>query len=132
MEDSDYVSPTGVNLAWSKAQTGIVMLGVQNECSTKVIMRNLQDANAFPIGKFPSSSQLNVKIRYCRQVLQKSVQILNTNQLRTNIEERLDEPVDETEAYFALHSIDDELRLKSQDLSISGLVKNISLELIQK
>ena len=50
--DKDYVAEGGTNFRWNAAQTDIVMNGVRNEATQKVIFRNLKDANVFPEGKF--------------------------------------------------------------------------------
>ena len=106
-EDPEY-SREGVNLVWSDAQTKIVMEAMKNEASTATTIRQLQDANVFPEGKFPSRSQITVKIRHCRNILRRTIQIFNTHELRMQIQEKLEVPLDDTEAYIAYNSIDDE------------------------
>jgi hypothetical protein len=106
--DDEYQN-TGPNLVWTAAQTNIVMQLCKGESSTKVILRNLQDANVFPEGKLPTSRQLTVKIRHCRSIIRRNVQIFDTHELREKIAESLEVPIEDTEGYIA-HSevIDDE------------------------
>ena len=84
------------------------MMVVKNEAAPKVIFRNLQDANVFPEGKFPERSQLNVKIRHCRNIIRRTVQILDTHELRQMVQQKLTIPEDELESYIAFEEILDE------------------------
>ena len=84
------------------------MTGVKNEASAKVIKRNLQDSNLFVDSNFPTTSQLNAKIAYCRSIIRRSIEIFDTHQLRQKIAEKLDIPSDEKESYIAYHHVDDE------------------------
>jgi len=106
-ENSEYVKE-GPNFHWTSQQTDIVMTGVKNEASAKVIKRNLQDSSLFVDSNFPTTSQLNAKIAYCRSIIRRSIEIFDTHQLRQKIAEKLDIPSDEKESYIAYHHVDDE------------------------
>ena len=72
-------------------------------------MRNLKDANVFPDGKVPSSSQLSVKIRHCRNLVKRTQQIFDTHELRMEIEKKLEVPEDEDKPHIAYHKIKDDV-----------------------
>ena len=134
MEDTEY-SNAGPNLVWNVAQTDIVMQGVKNEASTKVIMRNLKDSNVFAEGKFPSRSQLTVKIRHCRNIIRRTIQIFDTHELRQKISEKLDIPENSTESYIAFHEVLDDDDDKEPRFTIiwtsKKLLKRVSESLTQ-
>ena len=134
MEDTEY-SNAGPNLVWNVAQTDIVMQGVKNEASTKVIMRNLKDSNVFAEGKFPSRSQLTVKIRHCRNIIRRTIQIFDTHELRQKISEKLDIPENSTDSYIAFHEVLDDDDDKEPRFTIiwtsKKLLKRVSESLTQ-
>ena len=105
-EDTDYT--TSKNFHWTIEQTEIVLNGVRNEASTKVIKRNLKDANVFSEDNFPSQSQLTTKIHHCRKIISRTIEIFDTHQLRQKIGEKLEVPADDTESYIVYHHVDDE------------------------
>ena len=79
-EDLEY-QRDGPNIHWTQQQTKIVMTGVKNEASAKVIKRNLQESNLFASGNFPTTSQPNAKIAYCRSIIRRTIEIFDTHQL---------------------------------------------------
>ena len=106
-EDLEY-QRDGPNIHWTQQQTEIVMTGVKNEASAKVIKRNLQESNLFASGNFPTTSQLNAKIAYCRSIIRRTIEIFDTHQLREKIQEHLEIPDDELDSYIVYHHVDDE------------------------
>ena len=76
--------------------------------SCQVILRNLENAQLFADGQFPTRQQLNNKIQHCRNSLKKTEQIFTTHDLREKIKEKLEIPEDEMEAYIAYHEVLDE------------------------
>ena len=107
-EQEDNDDNNGVNFKWTSAMTEIVLQGCRNEANPAVILRNLKDFNLFPEGKGPSRQQLNNKISYCRRLLHKTSEIFTTGELRQKINEHLNVPDDENEAYIAHYDIEDE------------------------
>jgi hypothetical protein len=106
--DDEYQN-TGPNLVWTEAQTNIVMRLCKIESSTnRTILRVLQDENAFPEGKLPTSRQLTVKVRHCRSIIRRNVQIFDTHELREKISENNQVPVEDTEGYIAHSEVHDE------------------------
>jgi hypothetical protein len=106
-EDTNYTTD-GPNLHWTNEQTEIVMDALKHDGSAKTVTRQLKDANIFSEGNFPSASQINAKIAYCRSILRKTIEIFDTFQLREKIAEKLEVPSEDTESYIAYHHIDDE------------------------
>ena len=106
-EDTTYTTE-GPNLHWTQEQTNIVMEALKHDGSAKTVTRELRDGNVFSAGKFPSTSQINAKLAYCRSVLRKSIEIFDTFQLREKIAEKLEVPSEDTESYIAYHHVDDE------------------------
>ena len=107
MEDTSFTT-LGPNLHWTNQQTDIVMETLRHEGSAKSVKRALKDANVFSEGTFPSTSQINAKIAYCRSVLRRTIEIFDTHQLREKVAEKLNVPLNDTESYIAYHHIDDE------------------------
>lgn len=123
-DDTSYAT-TGPNLTWSRKQTDIVMDALKYDGSAKSVTRALKDANVFSDGNFPSASQINAKIAYCRSVLRKSIEIFDTHQLREKIAEKLEVPDDDTESYIAYYHIDDEGEVKDPHFCIIWTSKKL-------
>ena len=99
----------GVNFKWTQAQTNLIKNCVQNEQTRPaIIRRNLENANLFMDGKTPSVQQLNNKIAHVKVQLNRTQQIFTTHDLRLKIEESIDLPDDETDAYIAFNEVIDE------------------------
>lgn len=123
-EDTNYTT-MGPNLTWTKRQTDVVMDALKYNGSAKSVTRALKDANIFSEGNFPSASQINAKIAYCRSILRKSIDIFDTHQLREKIAEKLEVPLEDTESYIAYHHIDDEKEMKDPHFCIIWTSKKL-------
>ena len=106
-EDTDYAT-NGPNLHWTQQQTAIVMEALKHDGTAKTVTRQLKDGNVFSEGNFPSASQINAKIAYCKSVLRKTIEIFDTHQMREKVAENLEVPQNDIESYIAYHHIDDE------------------------
>ena len=84
--DDDYTT-MGSHLTWTKKQTDISMGVLKFKGSAKSVTRALNDANVFSEGHFPSSSQINAMIAYCRSILIKRIDIFDTHERRKNCRE---------------------------------------------
>ena len=114
----------GPNLTWTKKQTDIVMGVLKFEGSAKSVTRALKHADVFSEGHFPSSSQINAMIAYCRSILIKRIDIFDTHELREKIAEKLEVLDEDTESYIVYHHIDDEHELKEPLFVLFGKVKS--------
>ena len=134
-EDPDYVVKSGKTYRWTSAQTEIVFQGVRNEAKPKVIMRNLRDANVFEEGKEPTALQLSNKIQHCRSIIHHTHQIFTTHELRQKINEVLEEPEDEHEAFVAYFDVKDEDETEDPRFTViwttKNLMKRVNNEFIQ-
>ena len=98
----------GINFKWTDDMTNCIKEALKNEATAVTIMRNLNEKNLLPKEGGPTTQQLNNKISYCRKLLHKTEQIFTTGDLRKKIQQYLDVPEDDCEAYIAYHMIDDE------------------------
>ena len=74
---------------------------------------------------FPSASQINAKIAYCRSVLRKTIEIFDTHQMREKVAEKLEVPENDIESYIAYHHIDDEDDSKDPHFCIIWMSKKL-------
>ena len=103
-------SPDGTNMfRWPSAATVIITNCVKNDVRPKVIMRNLREANIFDGRPEPSMIQLYNKIANVKRVVYKTRDILTTHDLRQKIDQQLDVPGLEHEAFIPFSEVlDDE------------------------
>ena len=87
----------GPNLTWTKKQIDIVML-LKFEGSAESVTSALKDEDVFSEGHFPSSSQINAMIAYCRSILIKRIDTFDTHEPREKIAKKLEVLDEDTES----------------------------------
>ena len=92
---------------WSQLATEIIVTGIKNGATPKVILRNMRDKGCFLSASEPSMIQLYNKISNLKKVLNLTENLCNTHDLRQKIDPHLDVPDDETTAYVPYANIDD-------------------------
>ena len=133
--DPNYGDEGGASFKWTIEQTTFIREKVKNYAKPKAIMLDMIDANLFPGGRTPTSLELNNKIRHVQKLLYGNEQIFTTHELREKIQEFLNVPENDDEAYIAYWNVDDERESEAPRFNIiwtsRKLLKRVHEDLTQ-
>ena len=108
IENPDYIDKS-LGFRWSRLATDTITTGIQNGATPKVILRNLREKNCFSGSEEPTLIQLYNKISHLKKIMNLSDHIENTHQMRQKIENHLEVPDNDIEAYIPYYSIQDDV-----------------------
>ena len=99
IENPDFIDESLV-FKWSHQATDIILMGIKNGATPKVILRNMRDKNCFTSSAEPTMMQLYNKISHLKKIMNLTDHIEDTHQMRQKVENHIEVPDNDIEAYI--------------------------------
>ena len=107
IENPDFIDKSLV-FKWSHQATDIILfMGIKNGATPKVILRNIRDKNCFTSSAEPTMMQHYNKIYHKIMNLTDHIEDTNTHQMRQKVENHIEVPDNDFEAYISYYYIHD-------------------------